>query len=295
MGSIALVAITAVRHIKSRRALLLLGCLFLISIAPVLQIIPFGNKFIFADRFMYFPSIGFFTLIIYAVNVWSSRATFKVIAVSIAALLTLGFSYMSFLQTRTWQNSMTLWQNALDIYPNSSVANNNLAAEYFKLNKLDRCIQLFEKAIELDPTFAEPKYGLGALHTNLKNFELAKELLVVAILLNPNDRTAHYNFGVWAETQSLWPQAFESYQKSVALDPYFANGYVNLSSVNFKTGNLAAAKENLLQLFNFNRTLPEAYNNLGQIYLAENNAISAITSFEKALELKTDFLTVYES
>src|SRR3989344_265372 len=278
---------------SSRRIYFFMASFFAISIVPVLQIIPFGNKFIFADRFMYLPSIGLIGLIVISISNLISFNRFKLLSIPLVAVLALTYASKTYLQTQVWKNSVTLWENASSIYPNSSVAQNNLGSAYFKRNELEKALTHFERAIEINPAFSEPYANAGTIYTQKQNFNLAKKHLDKALELNPDNKIAYYNLGVLSNTQNDFSEAAKNFEKAIAIDPYFGNAYINLSAAYYQQKKMPEALQIILKLLSFNRNFPEAYHNSGAIYLEMNKYQEAIDYLTIAIKMNPNYSDAY--
>lgn len=120
---------------------------FLLFLAPVLQIIPRINYV--NDRYMYLPIVGLVGMLFYALpwEKWSSRLPLKYSrAGGILAIATL--SLISFNQSKIWETNRTLWENAIQIFPDSAIAHNNLALDYQKYEEWDRAISHYNVIIK---------------------------------------------------------------------------------------------------------------------------------------------------
>ncbi len=80
--------------------------------------------------------------------------------------------------------------------PNFAEAYNNRAAAYGKLNKHERAIEDYDKAIALNPNFAETYNNRGNAYGKLNKHERAIEDYDKAIALNPNYAEAYGNRGI---------------------------------------------------------------------------------------------------
>jgi hypothetical protein len=124
---------------RLQHPVLLVGWLwFLIVLLPVCGIVSLSRLSI-ADRYTYIPSIGFYLMVTWALAdltgrlVPSAAAKHLVLGTGAVAILAL-CALLSRQQLSCWQNTEALYQHALVVDPNNSVAKQNLH------------IYLFEKA-----------------------------------------------------------------------------------------------------------------------------------------------------
>lgn len=131
---------------------------YYIFLLPVSHIYPIAQ--ILADRYALLPSLSWCVLLGYLLSrLWHLRIRvgilspgfFTALAVGLFCLVTLFYSFMTFRQNDVWQNSQTLWENTVNIYPNSSPGNVNLAAIYIRQGRFRDAQKLCLAAIKALP------------------------------------------------------------------------------------------------------------------------------------------------
>ena len=124
--------------VRLQRPALLVGWLwFVVVLLPVCGIVSLSRLSI-ADRYTYIPGIGFYLMVTWALADLAGRflpSTLKhLILGTVAAAILALCALLSRQQLSYWQNTETLYDHALQVDPNNSVAKQNLH------------IYLFEKA-----------------------------------------------------------------------------------------------------------------------------------------------------
>lgn len=172
---------------------------FLITISPVIQIIPSIYRSV-ADRFTYIPLIGIF--FIFGEGFSSVIKTKKEIRAFLwvfLLLITIIFSYLSWKQCNVWYNSQTLWTNTIKYYPELYFAYNNRAnyhvrdLNYINPAQADRAMSDYNEAIRLYPKYIEAYNNRGVLYLALKDHKRALKDFNTAIAYNPNMMNAYNN------------------------------------------------------------------------------------------------------
>lgn len=138
---------------------------FLITLVPVLQIVPFGNSFA-ADRHTYLPLAGLFYLSGEAIRrVCSGSAQAakirRIFAPIIFIVIISIFALLSRQRTAVWKDSLTLWSDVLLKYPAYPIAYNNRATVYIEKGEYNKAIVDCTAAIEIAPGYAEPYFNRG--------------------------------------------------------------------------------------------------------------------------------------
>jgi len=112
---VLLVLIWLLFRMKERRKLIIFSFgFFFITIALVLQIIPAGNV-IMADRYTYLPYIGLFFFIAVMTKQFMSDKKYRNIINGALFIYIITCCYFSFERTKIWHDSMTLWNNTIEI------------------------------------------------------------------------------------------------------------------------------------------------------------------------------------
>ena len=179
---------------------------------------------------MYIPSIGLIAVAVMSITTLFAAKHRTFLTYSFFIIPVCFFSYKTFAQTKIWKNSFTLWENAYSVYPNSSVANNNLGSEYYKKNDIKKSLFHINHAIELDPNYPEPYISLSNILTQQGNFVAADQSLQKALDLSPRNKVALYNAGVLFTAQNDHTKAALNFEKILQIDPYFGNAYIDLSA-----------------------------------------------------------------
>ena len=110
-----------------------------------------------------------------------------------------------------------------------------------------------------------------------------------SIEINPRFAEAYNNLGVVLETQGKLEAAAECYEKALEINPDYADAHGNLGSVFGKQGQIEKAILHLEKALKINPDLTEAHNNLGSLFGRQGQFDKAVPHFEKALEIKPDY------
>lgn len=138
-----------------------------------LQIIPLD--FTFADRWMYFPIVGFLGLVGVFLQSNSSKKVPVGLIVLVAITLLGVFSTRSFVRTLDWKDDYTLTSHDVIVDPESFVLHNNLAYALIQQNKYEEAKKHLEIALTLYPT--QSGYdNLAFVYSKLGNHEKSLEL-----------------------------------------------------------------------------------------------------------------------
>jgi hypothetical protein len=137
---------------------------FLVSLLPVIGIVPFGRQAM-ADRYTYVPLIGLFLLVVWAgcelVRRWRIPLG---VTVGFSAVLVGSLALVSWLQLRHWSDSLALFRHAVETTPHSSIMHYNTGNELKRLGRWQDSIEHYRRALEIEPAKGNAHFNLaGAL------------------------------------------------------------------------------------------------------------------------------------
>jgi len=165
LGALAL-GLTCVALWKFRRQKsVLFGLLwFGLALGPTSQIMP--HHIDRADRFLYLPLVGLTVCLamglrrlVSRLNRWAAIVAAGVAGVSALFLLVVLSAY----QVQTWQDSVSVWNNAIKVDQNNIFAHRSFAGNLTKTVGLDQTVSMYQSAIALDPDNVETLDALACL------------------------------------------------------------------------------------------------------------------------------------
>lgn len=249
----AAMVLVAAEMLRRRSGPALFGlALIVVPLIPVLYI-PYLGENPLAERYLYFPSIGFVMLValgLRSLSAASGRSTFFVILASLSLVAL--YSAETVARNTVWKSDRTLWQDtvmkspdapiahfnygailqgegdmagaidhyltALKIRPSEKVCN-NLGLAYDSMGRTEEAIEQFRMAIRLNPDFVMAYNNLGVTLLHAGAFTEAIEPLQAAIRLKPRYADAYYNLGVGYEALGLRDKAMDNYRQAAELAP----------------------------------------------------------------------------
>ena len=144
---------------------------------------------------------------------------------------------------------------------------------------------------------------LGAAYIGLKAYQEAIDALQNAIALDPDLVDAHYNLGYAYVEQGAYDQAIPHLKRAIAIAPNFKRAHYNLARAYRELDNLEAATYAVTETLrldpNYQRahelvnSIKQAHYNRGITYLNDERYSEAITAFQNAITLDSDFTTAH--
>jgi tetratricopeptide (TPR) repeat protein len=135
-----------------------------LALGPVSGIVQQGVPHAFADRFTYLPSLGWCAL--FGGSFLPARGRSRGVLLAGTALLLAVWGALSWRQTMTWRDSLTLWSRAVQVEP-SALAYDNLAVSQGAAGRADASVSSDRRALEIDSAYvkAYANYGLALKST----------------------------------------------------------------------------------------------------------------------------------
>jgi protein O-mannosyl-transferase len=160
---------------------------FAIAILPTLGFIPFVFQAwsTVADRYLYFaligPAIG---LSMFLKRMEDSR----IYALATVVLVLLcGKTYE---QTSHWYNTISLYQNAVDVNPTSAASRENLGLSLLLIHQVDAAAVQYMAALQLQPNAPQHHFSMGWVYSQQGKKSEAIREYQIALRLNPNFKLA---------------------------------------------------------------------------------------------------------
>lgn len=243
---IVLALIALLFFVKKNKKEILVGSLFfLITIFPVLQLIPAGNA-IAADRYSYIPSIGIF----FVVGVFLSRLlnqnTIHLKTVRrIAMVLVLAITSLLVIQTRqrclVWKDGISLWKDVTSQYPDVDFAHHNLGNAYLDAGLFNESVSSFNETLRINPNYLDSYISKGFALQKMGMLDKAMGEFEKVLQIDPDNYEAHVNLGISFFAKGFLDQALVEYSKAIEINPENENPYFLLGLVYLKKNDLNRA------------------------------------------------------
>jgi tetratricopeptide (TPR) repeat protein len=172
------------RHNSARLAL----ALYVLSLAPMLKLLPFGGNSTLNDRYIYLPSLGLFLAAALAFDSAPLRvgrmARLRWPALALACSL---LGWLTLERSMVFRDSASLWSDVIAKYPGTSVALNQLGRVALDRGEDPaRARELFEAAARARPESVEPLVNLAELDLRAGDRARALERLEAALSRGPS-------------------------------------------------------------------------------------------------------------
>ena len=268
---------------------------FALCVSPSVLNFSKGDFIYFAsDRYAYAGMIG----LLFIVGSYIRRSSLVNYG-CIAVLITLGIACN--MQSLTWKNSATLFQNAIDTYPNSAIAYNNIGNHLRSTGDTIKAIEHYDIALSLSRQYSrntsDIKEGeskilanLGSAQREQGDIHTAEREYSEALRLNPKNALALQGTGLIFMQVGKDIMAVIYYEKAIEANPLLVTPYVNLGSVYVQRGDYDKAIEVLEQGLEINPFFPQAHFNLSSAYKKSGRNRESLESLERAVKIEPRFV-----
>jgi Flp pilus assembly protein TadD len=258
---------------------------FLIALLPMIGIKQAGLWPALADRWAYVPMIGLFVALVWGVEQRFAKTAMPSKGLVLTGLAILGvLAATTFRQVTIWQNSLTLFQHAVQVDPNNDVAHNNLGAAFYQSGKTERALYHFIEALRIQPGYQAAHDNLDACMVSMGYGENLVTKTRQLIGLKPGIPALHYHLGALLEDQADLPNAEASYAQALQMRPEYVQALNALCRVLMIQKKYAQALPMLLQRAAIKPVNAAVYYEIARIYAYSNETQEAMHWLTKSVE-----------
>lgn len=222
---------------RRRFPYLIVGWLwYLVALLPVAGVFQIGAVMM-ADRFTYLPLIGPVVALVwliadavdphFAAGLWHTTATAipprssggRRAAAGLAAVVVAGAAILSYSQTRSWQDTETLWSRALERTTNNWFAHVGLAGALLDQGRFREADVHARRALEIAPSNLLALRERAAIALATDRPKEAMSIAMNLIRTHPRDSLGWTVVGRLLLREGRYPQALDHYQAALALAP----------------------------------------------------------------------------
>jgi len=292
--------------------------IFGITLAPALAFV-FLRGGIFAERFLYAPSLGFCIAITFLlVNLTKSplqsadfnfQKFFKIPILFVPVLIVFSlYSFKTITRNPVWHDNMTLFSTDVKSSPNSCQVRRHYGSELINLGIAEKDPQKknewFNKGTEqlriglkINPRFGDVFFKLGVAYQTVKaNNDSAIYYYTRAIQEAPGYAISYNNLGILYEGLGKQELASYYYNKAVDVNPFFPDGVRNRDNHKKKTGLDIRMFPTSTNLDSMENSTPDKnrdfsfYYKLGTDYASKGDYANAARCLERSAAMNPTFV-----
>jgi len=258
---------------------------FFTTLAPVLNVHWMAAN-VFAERYLYLPSVGFCWLAgLAAARLWSGAERRPTQRKALAGLVLAALCAARIvIRNRDWRNDIVLYASTLRSSPDAYPILNNLGTVYWQDGNVDKAEAAWRRALALNGDSAIVLNNLGLVASRHKHYDQAVSFFQRAMKLKPNYTDPHLNLGTAYRDMGLDGPAETQLRAAVTLSPLNQHARNELGQLLLGEGRLGEAED---QFRASARSEPNvvAYDALGDLELRRGDSQSAERGFRAALAL----------
>ncbi len=290
------VSLLVVLAAKQRSYLAIGWFWFLGTLVPVIGLVQTGLWPAIADRWAYVPLIGLYVMIAWGTPELFGRWRNNRIALTLTAAMLLSIlTSTTLLQLRYWTNSITLFEHALEVTTENSIAHNNIAVAMSEQGRFHEAADHYAAALEINPMHGNAHYNLGVLLAKQKKDVMAVEYFYRALRINPHIAETHRALAFSLVAQGKINDAINHFSEALQIDPKFEKAHNGLASVLAKQGRIDAAISHYSKALNINHASAEAHNGLGVVLANQGKIDDAINHFSEALQTYPNYADAHHN
>ena len=169
--------------------------------------------------------------------------------------------------------------------PTTSLSALELYSKAIEAQDPDESIKLFEAAIEADPKYKEAYNDLAVVYMDQGNYAKAVELLKKALEVDSTYFLPYFNLGICYNRLGQPDEAVRSYKRVIESNPSYINAYLAVAEVLIAKGDNAGAIEYAAQAVDLDPSDARGINLWGNALYGQHKYEEAIKKYEEVLEL----------
>jgi Tfp pilus assembly protein PilF len=283
----ALGALAACR--RRAPSVFLAGCLLLVSLLPVLNLLPIslaGPSHV-AERFLYLPSFFALLGVAWLLDDVLGRPRLRRRVTAVLVGVTVSYFVTVWRHVPFWKSDVTLFEWALRTSPQSALPWTNLALESIRGGDNAQGIRMARRAVELDPSngSAYDNLGVGLFYSG--HLREAEEAFRIAVKFEPRNLLYRNNLAGALRDQGRLEEAVAILTNEVLpLDPTMSAAHLNLAFCYMKLGDPTAALSHVGQGIHYDPYNPDLFVQKAEAHLALGQTADAASAYHKVLELR---------
>jgi Flp pilus assembly protein TadD len=286
------ITILIVRFAKNRRYLVTGWFWYLGTLLPVIGLIQVGRHAM-ADRYSYITLTGLFIIIAWGVSELFAKFRYKKIILTQLALLTIAaMSICTWFQIHYWQNSLALFQHALEVDADNYIAHGYMTSPLLEQGRIEEAIWHNSQALRIKPDYLDALNGLGVALHEAGRVDEAAVYYKKAIEIDPHTPEANANLGFVLASSGNFAEAVKHYEIAMkTMDT--PRIHRNYAQALFNLGRFEQAVTEYRKAILVMSNDPNILNEFGYTLAHTGKFDEAMTLYNKALRISPDNINVH--
>jgi hypothetical protein len=243
---------------------------FLISLIPILRIVPIGNT-IANDRYMYIPMIGFFFAIAMLISsLVSYKPKLKIVLAVFLPIYLLQLSVLTYKQLDVWKDSKNLWANVLRFNPDCRRAYMGMAYHYMEKGDQAKAREYITLVLNKEGWREKALFNMGLSYFYEKSPADANVYFNQLIKEYPENKKGNntYAYRFLGDASAFYnnpKKAAFYYEQSLKLDPKNSQAHFGYANVMESYGRIDEAIKHHKLAIKYNSEWPQPKEALARI------------------------------
>ena len=221
----------------------------------------------------------------------------------------LGLAYTGL---EAFDGAITAYQQAITYTPDSAYTHAALGSAYANTHRYAEALDAYKVAIALNSNDKMIHHQIGNVYSKRGEHAAAIRHQLQAIAIAPKFGAAHYQLGLLYAQAQRWTDAIDAYRTAYANDPTLVESLYNLAQAYLRTGDTAAAREQMALFEERKAVLTPLHEllgalqrtqgaaersqilaNIGRHYLKGGDYKKAVLEYQKALGMDPESVVAY--
>ncbi|RKU07641.1 hypothetical protein C6503_24450 [Candidatus Poribacteria bacterium] len=226
-----------------------------------------------------------------------------------AAYYGLGLAYTGL---EKFEDAIAAYQRAIASAPDWAHIHAALGSAYANTHRYAEALDAYKVAVALDPRDKMIHHQLGNVYSKRGENAAAVRHQLRAIAIAPKFAAAHYQLGLLYAHEKRWEDAINAYRTAYQNDPALVESLYNLAQAYLRTGDTAAAREQMalfeerkaalhplhelrgaLQRTQGATERAQILANIGRFYLKGGHYEKAVSEYQKAIGMDPQLVSAY--
>jgi len=267
-----------------------------LAILPVSNVLAVTDQPLYAERFLYLPSVGFCLALAYLIcrlapmpRLASIGKRQALIGIIVVATVAIAYSILTVRRNGDWISPMVLARKTLEQNPRSPSAYINIGGLLLDQGETQNAMTEFNEALELDPDIELAHYNLGLAYEDLGDYTRAVAEYRRAIDLNAEALAAYQRLSALFLNLGMVDETIATCRRALAINPRQVEPLVRLGNAYLRKGMLDQAILQFEEAVKLNPRIVEAYVNAGVAYMRKGMPDQAISQYKAALAIDPGF------
>ncbi|MBI4425260.1 MAG: tetratricopeptide repeat protein [Elusimicrobia bacterium] len=257
----------------------------LVSLLPFLDLVPYLNVSLVADRYLYLPSLGFFLSAARAAQLAVGKAFWRGRTLRLAAaLVATAYGAYAMRYASRFSTAMDLWSETAGCAPANPRARSALGTELLREHRFPEALAELETAARLAPGYAPTFQSLPAAYLALGRVGEALEAARRLVRLEP-DADSWLVLGSYEWRAGGPANAVASLRRAFELAPDWPNAALNLGACYLELGRLGEAEAAFVHAARLSPSRARALAGLGALAQRRGDLSRAAALYRESLAL----------